>query len=130
LGYEPNDESLSGIDFIGVISARLEKTAQIAPFLCAVCAQLLADADAGVRLTNSAGKCPIPCRKRDCHWGRMRMENGVEGKAQMLISKRAYAGDIYAFVAETAGALDDDEAIPDDVVEQLILSPTQTLQIQ
>ncbi len=25
-----------------------------------------------------------------------------------------YAGDIYAFVAETAGALDDDEAIPDD----------------
>jgi len=41
-----------------------------------------------------------------------------------------YGGDIYAFVAETAGALDDDEAIPDDVVEQLILSPTQTPQIQ
>jgi hypothetical protein len=31
-----------------------------------------------------------------------------------------YAGDIYAFVAETAGALDDDEAIPDDLVDELI----------
>ena len=35
-----------------------------------------------------------------------------------------YAGDIYAFVAETAGALDDDEAIPDDLVEELISSTT------
>jgi len=34
-----------------------------------------------------------------------------------------YAGDIYAFVAETAGALKDDEAIPDDLVDELI-SPT------
>ena len=33
-----------------------------------------------------------------------------------------YAGDIYAFVAETAGALDDDEAIPDDLVDELISS--------
>ena len=32
-----------------------------------------------------------------------------------------YAGDIYAFVAETAGALKDDEAIPDDLVDELIL---------
>jgi len=31
-----------------------------------------------------------------------------------------YAGDIYAFVAETVGALNDDEAIPDDLVEELI----------
>jgi hypothetical protein len=31
-----------------------------------------------------------------------------------------YAGDIYAFVAETAGALKDDEAIPDDLVEILV----------
>jgi len=33
-----------------------------------------------------------------------------------------YAGDIYAFVAEMAGALKDDEAIPDDLVDELILS--------
>ena len=33
-----------------------------------------------------------------------------------------YAGDIYAFVAETAGALDDDEAIPDVLVDELISS--------
>ena len=33
-----------------------------------------------------------------------------------------YAGDIYAFVAETAGALKDDEAIPDDLVNELIPS--------
>src|ERR1022692_4883857 len=33
-----------------------------------------------------------------------------------------YAGDIYAFVAEMAGALKDDEAIPDDLVDDLILS--------
>jgi hypothetical protein len=31
-----------------------------------------------------------------------------------------YAGDIYAFVAETAGALKDDEPIPDDLVERLV----------
>ena len=31
-----------------------------------------------------------------------------------------YAGDIYAFVAETAGALDDDEAIPDDLVHDYV----------
>ena len=37
-----------------------------------------------------------------------------------------YAGDIYAFVAETAGALDDDEAIPDDLVDELILSTTMS----
>jgi len=37
-----------------------------------------------------------------------------------------YAGDIYAFVAETAGALKDDEAVPDDLVERLIVSTTQT----
>ena len=35
-----------------------------------------------------------------------------------------YAGDIYAFVAETAGGLKDDEAIPDDLVEELISSTT------
>ena len=33
-----------------------------------------------------------------------------------------YAGDIYAFVAEMAGALKDDEAIPDDLVDDLISS--------
>ena len=33
-----------------------------------------------------------------------------------------YAGDINAFVAETAGSLSDDEAIPDDLVDQLISS--------
>ena len=33
-----------------------------------------------------------------------------------------YAGDICAFVAETAGALKDDEAIPDDLVAELISS--------
>jgi len=33
-----------------------------------------------------------------------------------------YAGDIYAFVSETAGALEDDEAIPDDLVDELISS--------
>ena len=33
-----------------------------------------------------------------------------------------YAGDIYAFVAEMAGALEDDEAIPADLVEDLIAS--------
>ena len=33
-----------------------------------------------------------------------------------------HPGDIYAFVAETAGALNDDEAIPDDLVEELISS--------
>ncbi|HZL70614.1 MAG TPA: hypothetical protein VFC29_25155 [Candidatus Limnocylindrales bacterium] len=33
-----------------------------------------------------------------------------------------YAGDIYAFVAEMAGALKDDEAIPDDLVDELISS--------
>ena len=33
-----------------------------------------------------------------------------------------YSGDIYAFVAETAGALKDDEAIPDDLVEEPISS--------
>jgi len=33
-----------------------------------------------------------------------------------------YDGDIYAFVAELAGALDDDEAIPDDLVDELISS--------
>jgi len=33
-----------------------------------------------------------------------------------------YAGDIYAFVAETAGALEDDEAISDDLVGELISS--------
>lgn len=33
-----------------------------------------------------------------------------------------YAGDIHAFVAETAGALKDDEAIPDDLVEELVSS--------
>jgi hypothetical protein len=33
-----------------------------------------------------------------------------------------YAGDIYALVAETAGALEDDEAIPDDLVEKLVSS--------
>jgi hypothetical protein len=33
-----------------------------------------------------------------------------------------YAGDVYAFVAEMAGALKDDEAIPDDLVDDLILS--------
>jgi len=33
-----------------------------------------------------------------------------------------YAGDIYAFVAETAGALKDDEAIPGDLVDDLISS--------
>jgi hypothetical protein len=33
-----------------------------------------------------------------------------------------YAGDIYAFVAETAGALNDDEVIPDDLVDELISS--------
>jgi hypothetical protein len=33
-----------------------------------------------------------------------------------------YAGDIHAFVAETAGALNDDEAIPDDLVDDLISS--------
>jgi hypothetical protein len=31
-----------------------------------------------------------------------------------------YAGDIYAFVAETAGALKDDEEVPDDLVEKLV----------
>jgi len=31
-----------------------------------------------------------------------------------------YDGDIYAFVAETAGALEDDEAIPNDLVDELI----------
>jgi len=41
-----------------------------------------------------------------------------------------YDGDIYAFVAETAGGLKDDEAIPDDLVDELILSKTQTLRIQ
>jgi hypothetical protein len=63
LGYEPNDESLSGSDFIEVISAKRKKTAQIARFLCAVCAQLLGDAEAGVRLTYSA---------TDAHNGRLR----------------------------------------------------------
>jgi len=33
-----------------------------------------------------------------------------------------YSGDVYAFVAETAGALDDDEEIPDDLVDDLISS--------
>ena len=33
-----------------------------------------------------------------------------------------YAGDIYAFVAETASALKDDEAIPDELVDELISS--------
>ena len=33
-----------------------------------------------------------------------------------------YAGDICAFVAETAGGLRDDEAIPDDLVDDLISS--------
>ena len=33
-----------------------------------------------------------------------------------------YAGDIYAFVAEMAGAFEDDEAIPDDLVDELISS--------
>src|SRR5271169_1514373 len=33
-----------------------------------------------------------------------------------------YARDIYAFVSETAGALEDDEAIPDDLVDELISS--------
>ena len=33
-----------------------------------------------------------------------------------------YAGDIHAFVAETAGALKDDEAIPDGLVEEPISS--------
>ena len=36
-----------------------------------------------------------------------------------------YAGDVYAFVAETAGALKDDEAIPDDLVEELISSASR-----
>ncbi len=33
-----------------------------------------------------------------------------------------YAGDIYAFVAEAAGGLKDDEAISDDLVDKLISS--------
>ena len=33
-----------------------------------------------------------------------------------------YAGDIYAFVAETAGAFEDHEAIPDDLVDDMISS--------
>ncbi len=36
-----------------------------------------------------------------------------------------YAGDIYAYVAETAGALKDDEAIPDDLVGELISSTSR-----
>ena len=35
-----------------------------------------------------------------------------------------YDGDIYAFVAETTGGLKDDEAIPDDLVDDLISSPS------
>ena len=35
-----------------------------------------------------------------------------------------YPGDIYAFVAETAGGLKDDEAIPDDLVDDLISPPS------
>ena len=35
-----------------------------------------------------------------------------------------YDGDIYAFVAETAGGLRDDEAIPDDLVDDLVSSPS------
>jgi len=31
-----------------------------------------------------------------------------------------YVGDIYAFVSETAGALEDDEAIPDGLVDDLV----------
>ena len=36
-----------------------------------------------------------------------------------------YDGDIYAFVAEVAGALEDDEEIPDALVEGLISSPSR-----
>ena len=36
-----------------------------------------------------------------------------------------YAGDIHAFVAETAGALQDDERVPDDLVGELISSTSK-----
>jgi hypothetical protein len=41
-----------------------------------------------------------------------------------------YDGDIYAFVAELAGGFEDDEVIPDALVELLTLSTTQMLRIQ
>jgi hypothetical protein len=37
-----------------------------------------------------------------------------------------YDGDIYAFVAELAGGFKDDEAIPDDLVDDLISSPSMS----
>jgi len=40
-----------------------------------------------------------------------------------------YAGDIYAFIAETAGALKDDEPIPDDLVRRLV-SPKSRLSVR
>ena len=40
--------------------------------------------------------------------------------ASRIEEMTGYAGNIYAFVAETAGALEDDEAIPDALVQELI----------
>lgn len=45
--------------------------------------------------------------------------------ALRLQETTGYDGDIYAFVAEVAGALEDDEAIPDALVEKLISSPSR-----
>lgn len=46
-------------------------------------------------------------------------------KALKIAELTGYAGDIYAFVSETAGALKDDEAIPDDLLEQLVFPSGQ-----
>ena len=57
------------------------------------------------------------------------LKTSVQSKLEVAIRAQreswdatGYAGDIYAFVAETAGALNGDEAIPDDLADDLISS--------